>query len=138
MAEPGKFKFELVSPESLVMAQEVEQVVVPGMEGYFTVLPHHAPVLSSLKPGILEVRIKPGDERKIYVRGGFAQVNQTNLRILAQRTVNLEDLDRARLLEEISDAEADLAEAKDDEARRKAADTLERLKTLQEVVLQSA
>ena len=135
MAEPGKFKFELVSPERLVMAQEVEQVVVPGTEGYFTVLPHHAPVLASLKPGILEVRISAGDERKLYVRGGFAQVNPTNLRILAQRTINLEDLDRAMLLEEIGDAEADLDDAKTDEDRRKATDTLERLKTLQEVIL---
>ncbi len=134
MLEPGKFRFQLVSPEKMVMTGEVEQVVVPGAEGDFTVLPNHAPVLASLRPGILDITIAKGEERRIFVRGGFAQVTPESLTVLAQRTINVEDLDFGRLEEEIRDAEDDLQDAGDDETRRKAQDTLDRLKVIQQVI----
>ena len=134
MADPNKFRFELVSPERMVMAEEVDQVVVPGADGEFTVLPNHAPVLSSLRPGIMDITIEKGRERRIFVRGGFAQVTPASLTVLAQRTIDIEDLDFGRLEEEIRDAEDDLNDAEDPEEKRKAQDTLDRLKVIQQVV----
>ena len=68
-------KFELVSPERLLSSGNVQQVVVPGTEGEFTVLVNHAPVLSTLKPGVVTVTDENGSEDRIFVRGGFAEVN---------------------------------------------------------------
>ena len=72
MAEP--LHFDLVSPERLLVSEEVESVVVPGAEGYFTVLARHAPFMSTLKPGLVEVKELSGGTQKIFVRGGFADV----------------------------------------------------------------
>jgi F-type H+-transporting ATPase subunit epsilon len=66
---PDTFKFELVSPERLLVSAEVEQVVVPGSEGDFTMLAHHAPLLMSLRPGLLEIGFG-GAERRRYYGGG--------------------------------------------------------------------
>ena len=67
------FKFELVSPEDLLLSQNVQQVLVPGTEGNFTVLPGHAPMLSTLRPGVLDVLDEQGREDRIYVRGGASR-----------------------------------------------------------------
>ena len=72
MAEP--LHFDLVSPERLLVSEEVESVVVPGAEGYFTVLARHAPFMSTLKPGLVEVKELSGAVQKFFVRGGFADV----------------------------------------------------------------
>ena len=72
MADP--FQFELVSPERLLMSDEVEQVVVPGSEGYFTVMKGHAPFMSTMRPGVVDVT-KGGQMDRIFVRGGFADVS---------------------------------------------------------------
>ena len=101
-------QFDLVSPERILVSETVESVVVPGREGYFTVLARHAPFMSTLKPGLVEVRGLGGDLRRIFVRGGFADVTPTGLTILADRATPVEDLDRAALDEEIRAAEEDL------------------------------
>lgn len=121
MAEP--MHFDLVSPERLLVSEEVESVVVPGTEGYFTVLARHAPFMSTLKPGLVEVRGLSGDVRKIFVRGGFADVTPAGLTILADQATRLEDLDPGALAEEIRSAEQDLADAGSDQARRVSAET---------------
>ena len=82
MADP--FQFELVAPERLLMSEPVEQVVVPGSEGYFTVLKGHAPFMSTLRPGVVEVT-RTGAPERIFVRGGFADVSTNGLTILAER-----------------------------------------------------
>ena len=91
MADP--LKFDLVSPERLLLSEEVESVVVPGGEGYFTVFAQHAPLMSTLKPGQIEVKALSGDVRKFFVRGGFADVTPGGLTILADQAIPLEDLD---------------------------------------------
>ena len=111
-------QFDLVAPERLLVSEEVESVVVPGTEGYFTVLARHAPFMSTLKPGVVEVRGLSGETRKIFVRGGFADVTPTGLTILADRATPLEDLDAASFAEEIRTAEEELAAAGEDQARR--------------------
>jgi F-type H+-transporting ATPase subunit epsilon len=129
MAEP--LHFDLVSPERLLLSEEVESVVVPGSEGYFTVLARHAPLMSTLKPGLIEVRNLGGGTRKIFVRGGFADVNPSGLTILADQAIPLEELDAATLAQQVRDAEEDLADAGEDAAKRRTAET--RLNELRDV-----
>jgi F-type H+-transporting ATPase subunit epsilon len=120
MAEP--MHFDLVSPERLLMSEEVESVVVPGSEGFFTVLARHAPFMSTLKPGLVEVKTVTGETQKIFVRGGFADVTPAGLTILADEAIRLEDFDTAALAQEIRDAEEDLADAGQDQAKRAVAE----------------
>jgi F-type H+-transporting ATPase subunit epsilon len=124
------FKFELVSPERLLFSAEVEQVLVPGAEGDFTMLARHAPLLTALRPGLLE--IGAGNERKRYfVRGGFAEVSPAGLVVLAETAIDLVELDRAVLDEAIKDAEEDVADAKDDSVRDRANAKLDHLRHVQ-------
>lgn len=111
------FKFELVSPERILMSEDVEQVIVNGADGQFTVLPGHAPLVATLVPGILEVVAK-GKAQRIYVRGGFAEVDPKSLTILAEKALMADDLKGAALEAERSFAADSLAAAGDDETRR--------------------
>ena len=128
------FTFELVSPERLVLSEQAEQVLVPGSEGDFTVLPRHAPVLAVLRPGLLDLVREGGEERRYFVRGGFAEVNSDNLTVLALQAIDLEELDAARLTQEIRDAEEDVGDAEDDGSRDKAQDILDRLRAIQQTL----
>ncbi len=128
MAEP--FQFELVSPERLLLSGPVDQVVVPGSEGYFTVLKGHAPFMSTLRPGVVEVIRGEGDIR-IFVRGGFADVSGEGLTILAGQAIPLDEVDSAVLAQEVKNAEEDVADAKDGEAKDAAELRLYQLKEVQ-------
>jgi F-type H+-transporting ATPase subunit epsilon len=121
MAEP--LHFDLVSPERLLISEEVESVLVPGSEGYFTVLARHAPVISTLKPGLVEVKGLDGAVRKIFVRGGLADVNPSGLTLLAEQAIHLDDLDAAVFAQQIRDLEEDVADAGENQAKRLAAET---------------
>lgn len=121
------FTFELVSPERLLISEDVESVVVPGSEGDFQVLTSHAPVLATLRPGLLDVILPGGKERRIFVRGGFVEAGPESLTVLAQTAIDSADLNKAALAQEIKDAEEDVADAKDDAARDKAQGNLDRL-----------
>ncbi len=132
MSDAATFRFELVCPERLVMAEEALQVVVPGTEGEFTMLPGHAPLLTTLKPGVLEITLPNApDVRRIYVRGGFAEADPESLTVLAQQAIDLAALDAERLAQEVRNLEEDVADAQDDETRNKAEFQLNRLKELQ-------
>lgn len=129
MADP--FQFELVSPERLLMSEPVSQVVVPGSEGQFTVLTGHAPVMTTLKPGVIEVTLAGGRSERIFVRGGFADVNAAGLTILAEQAIPLAELDAEALAGEIRNAEDDIADAKDDSAKAAASLRRDQLKEVQ-------
>jgi len=126
----GTFKFELVSPERILVSEDVEQVVVPGEEGDFAVLPGHAPVISTLRPGVLDVTA-PGGRKQLLVKGGFAQVEPDRLTILAERAYDVADLKGDRMTSELEAAEAELAGAKDDATRLRAWTLVDRLKAIQ-------
>ena len=128
MAEP--FQFDLVSPERLLLSEPVESVVVPGSEGYFTVLKGHAPSMSTLRPGVLDVTRGNGTDR-IFVRGGFADVNGDGLTILAEQAIPLAEVDAAMLAQAVRDAEEDVADAKDGAAKDIAELRLNQLKEVQ-------
>jgi F-type H+-transporting ATPase subunit epsilon len=125
------FKFELVSPEDLLLSQDVQQVLVPGIEGNFTILPGHAPVLSTMRPGVIDVLDEAGNEERIYVRGGVAEVNPKGLTVLAEEAVPLAELSSEMLAQQIKNAEEDVADATDDEKRRRAQESLDHLRDLQ-------
>jgi len=129
MAEP--MQFDLVSPERLLVSAEVESVVVPGSEGYFTVLARHAPLISTLKPGLVEVKELSGAVRKFFVRGGFADVTPAGLTLLAEQAIALEDFDNTALEQEIRNAEEDLSDAADNQVKRLSAEN--KLNELREV-----
>jgi F-type H+-transporting ATPase subunit epsilon len=128
--------FDLVSPERLLISEDVESVVVPGSEGFFTVLARHAPAMSTLKPGLVEVKGLSGDTRKIFVRGGFADVTPAGLTILADKAIPLEELDAAALAQQIKEAEEDLADAGEHLLKRMSAEKkLSELRDLQRWVI---
>jgi F-type H+-transporting ATPase subunit epsilon len=110
------FHFELVSPERLIFSGEVEQVVVPGSEGVFTVLENHAPMMSTIRPGVIEVKSASGAE-KLFVRGGFADVSPKGLTILAEQAIPLADLDVAKIDAELRAVEEDIEDATTDATR---------------------
>ncbi|MEJ0050439.1 MAG: F0F1 ATP synthase subunit epsilon [Methylovirgula sp.] len=124
------FPFELVSPEKIVFSGEVEAVVVPGVEGEFTVLKDHAPTLALIKPGILEYDLSTTQKTRLFVRGGFAQIAPEGLTILAEQTIALEELDAAKLDADLKDAEEDVADAKTDETRRLATERRDQINEL--------
>ena len=128
------FHFELVSPEKLMFSGEVEAVVVPGIEGQFTVLKDHAPVMTVLKAGIVEIDETSAKKTRLFVRGGFADVSGGGLTLLAEQASPLEQFDASRLAAEIKNAEEDLADAKTDEAKKLAAEKLDQLNELKEAV----
>jgi F-type H+-transporting ATPase subunit epsilon len=124
------FPFELVSPEKIVFSGEVEAVVIPGVEGEFTVLKDHAPTLALMKPGILEYDLSTAQKTRLFVRGGFAQVAPEGLTILAEQTIALEELDAAKLDADLKDAEEDVVDAKTDETRRLATERRDQINEL--------
>jgi F-type H+-transporting ATPase subunit epsilon len=123
--------FELVSPARLLFSGDVESVVLPGTEGEMTILPMHAPVLSTLRPGVVTI-VKSGNETdRIFVRGGFAEVNAHGLTLLAETAIPMSELDARAIAGQIKDAEEDVADAKDDESKRKAQENIDHLRSLQ-------
>ena len=124
------FQFDLVSPEKLLLSGEVEQVDLPGSEGDFGVLAGHAPLVTTLRPGILTVH-RAGGTMRIVVNGGFAEVSPSGLTVLADRAAPVEDFDPAVLAGEIKGAEAALADAKEDAQRDQRTLRLDQLKALQ-------
>ncbi len=111
-----KLKLELVCPEGMILSVEVDEVIVPGSEGDFTVLPHHAPLLSTLRPGILTIHgLKDSKSQSFYVRDGLADISASSLTVLAQTAKDISKLDTGFMDREIRDLEADIAETKDAE-----------------------
>jgi F-type H+-transporting ATPase subunit epsilon len=126
------FHFELTSPEKLVFSGEVEHVVVPGSEGEFGVLADHAPLVALLRPGLLTV-LAP-NERRFFVRGGFAEVNPKGLTVLADFAVAVEDIDREMLAGQIRNLEEDVADAQDAPTKDRAAIRLAQLQSVQDAL----
>ena len=123
--------FELVSPARLLFSGDVTSVIIPGTEGEMTIMPQHAPVLSTLRPGIVTVAKDGGTSEKIFVRGGFAEVNAKGLTVLAETAIPMAELDASAMSAQIKTAEEEVAAAKDDEGKRKALENVEHLKGLQ-------
>lgn len=127
---PDPFKFELVSPEKLLFTGEVEQVLVPGAEGDMTIMAKHAPLITTLRPGLLEIEFPDGKRQRFFARGGFAEVIPAGLTILAETAIDLDEMDPAQLALSIQNAEEDVADLSG-EAKDRAQMTLEHLRQVQ-------
>jgi F-type H+-transporting ATPase subunit epsilon len=114
------FGFELVSPEKLLLSVEAEMVTVPGEEGDLGILPGHSPVISSLRLGVIEVTKAGGAEERIFVAGGFVEMSNNKLTVLAEEAVPVAELKRDKLEAKLKDAREDLADAKEDHAKARA------------------
>ena len=121
----GKVQFELVTPSHIMMEGEVDMVVVPGAAGDFGVLPGHAPLLSTLRPGIVDVYENDTVSERVFVAGGFAEVAEDRFTVLAEEAVEASEIDREAAAQRLEQAREALARAEtgDDEARRRAAET---------------
>ncbi len=125
------FKFELVSPERLLVSAQVESVVIPGAEGEMTVMANHAPVMTTVKAGVVSLRTAAGADERYVVFGGFADILPSGCTLLAESAVAVKDIDRADLARRIKEAKEDLADARDDDSRAKAEQFLHQLTTLE-------
>jgi F-type H+-transporting ATPase subunit epsilon len=126
------FPFELVSPDKLVFRGAVDDVLVPGSEGDFQVLADHAPVMTTIRPGILAFS-EGGKHTRLFVRGGFADVSPTGLIVLAETTIPVDELSAERIAGEIKNAEEDLADATE-EQKQAAQEKVDRLRELKDAL----
>jgi F-type H+-transporting ATPase subunit epsilon len=124
-----KVKFELVSPEKLLLSGDVAMVVVPGGEGNFGVLPGHALLISTVRPGVIDVYAQ--DQRavtqRLFVSGGFAEVTPERCTVLADEAMPVAEIDRAAVEAEAKTLESEVAGLKDEAARAAAEDKPELL-----------
>ncbi|WFU41314.1 F0F1 ATP synthase subunit epsilon [Bradyrhizobium sp. CB82] len=123
------FHFDLVSPEKLAFAGEVDQVDVPGWEGDFGVLAGHAPVVAAVRPGILTIFIG-GQKQKVIVLGGLAEVSDNRLTVLADVATSIDELDRAQFADTIAQMQEKLSEKEGSELDH-AVERLDHFKSIQ-------
>jgi F-type H+-transporting ATPase subunit epsilon len=126
----AELHLDFVSPESVLFSGDVDQVDLPGAEGDMGILAGHAPLVTTLRPGIVTI-FRGGAREAVVVTGGFAEVGPGGLTVLADRAVAREDFDTATLATEIKDTEEDVADSTNQAQRDKLARHLEQLKTLQ-------
>jgi len=126
----AELHLEFVSPESVLFSGDVDQVDLPGAEGDMGILAGHAPLVTTLRPGIVTI-YRGGAREAVVVTGGFAEVGPAGLTVLADRAMAREDFDTATLASEIKDSEEDVADSTNEAQRDKLARHLEQLKTLQ-------
>lgn len=111
------FHFDLVSPEKLAFSGEVDQVDIPGAEGDFGVLAGHAPIVAAIRPGIMTITVG-GTREQMIVLGGVAEMSENSLTVLADVATSVEELDRAKFADTISEMERKLSDKVGDELDR--------------------
>lgn len=115
-----KVSFELATPEALVASVAVDMVVVPGAEGDFGVLPGHAPFISTVRAGVIDVYEGDKIDQRIFVADGFAEVNERGCIVLSSEAYPVDELDRGEVEERLKAAQDELADADSDDERDKA------------------
>ena len=110
--------FEIVSPERLLKDAQAAMVVVPGADGDFTALPQHAPMMSTIRPGVIEIyESENGEPEKFFLKGGLAQINPEGLTILAEEVLQLDAVDADALMTDIAATQKAAHDAQDDVER---------------------
>ncbi len=125
-----KISFELVSPERLLLSEQVDIATIPGRDGDFGVMAGHAPLISSLRPGVIDVKGGENGDARYFVLGGFTEVTAQKLTVLAEDVLPMAGVDAAVLDQCIKNAEEDILQAKSDNERAKAVESLDHLKLL--------
>ena len=129
------FKFELVSPERLLVSEQVESVVIPGAEGEMTVMANHAPVMTTIKPGVVTVKAVGGKEERYVVFGGFADIVPAGCTLLAESAVPLSEISADTLTKRIDEARKELDGVEHHEHRTKLEQYLAELTNLNGVLV---
>ena len=111
----NKINFDFVSPEASIVSSEVEMVLIPGIDGDAGILPNHSPFMTTLRQGIVEVTFEEGNVKRYLVEGGFADITQYKMTILAENSLNLSDSDSNTLKNEIEIINEKLVSAVDNE-----------------------
>jgi F-type H+-transporting ATPase subunit epsilon len=127
-----KVNFELVSPERLLVSERFDMVVVPGTEGDFGVLPGHSPLISTVRPGVIDIHDGGKITHRVFVGGGFAEVTPDRCTVLAADAAMIEDIDKADVDRRIQEAELDLRDAEADTERARAEVRLGVLRAMRE------
>jgi len=128
-----KISFDLVSPERLLLSEQAEMVTVPGSDGYFGVLAGHMPLISTLRPGMIDVKGGDKGDAKYFILGGFAEVTNTKVTVLAEEAVPMTEMDLVALDQRIHDAEENLIAASTPAGRARAPDILADLRLVRAV-----
>ena len=115
MAE--RVQFELVTPERLLLSEMVEMVVVPGTEGNFGVLPGHAPLISSIRPGTIDVYEGQTVTRRIFIVSGIAEVTPERCTVLADEALPPDELNRSAIEAELQTVQGNLPSLREQVAR---------------------
>ncbi|HEX4027667.1 MAG TPA: F0F1 ATP synthase subunit epsilon [Rhizomicrobium sp.] len=123
----GKIAFDLISPERLLLSIDADMVTVPGTEGYLGVMAGHAPLVTTLRAGMIDVQVNGRDDR-YFIRGGFAEISPAKITVLAEEAVPMTELDLAVLDQRITDAQDDQIAAKSEGERLKASQLVDDLK----------
>ncbi len=131
MAMVEKIPFDLVSPERLLLSGDAEMITLPGSEGYFGVGIGHAPVISTLKPGMIDIKAGPKGDERYFVMAGFAEVTNDKATILTEEALPLASLSPQDVERRLKDAHEDVLQAKSEAARQKAVATLNALELLE-------
>ena len=116
MSETEQLNLEIVSPEKLVTAKSVDMIVISGTEGDFGVLPGHAPVVSSIRPGLLEIH-ENNNVEKFFVTGGFVEVLENKVSILANEISKIDEIDIVVVENEIKDLKEKLSQTEEEIAK---------------------
>jgi F-type H+-transporting ATPase subunit epsilon len=128
----AKIAFDLVSPEKLLLSAQADMVTVPASEGYMGVMAGHAPVVTTLRAGMIDVSVDGKDDR-YFIRGGFAEVGPAKITVLAEEALPMTELDVAVLDQRIKDAQEDELAAENDADRLRAAQLVDDLKLVRAV-----
>ena len=112
-----RVQFELVTPERLILSTEVEMVVVPGTEGNFGVLPGHSPLISTIRPGMIEIYENRVVTERIFIVSGVAEVTPERCTVLAEEAMSPSSLDRGAIEAELQIIEGNLPSLRDQVAR---------------------
>jgi len=119
MAE--KIKFELVSPAKLLVSAAVDMVVVPGSEGDFGAMAQHAPMITTVRPGVIDIHDGGKIGNRIFVAGGFAEVNEERVTVLAEEAIPVADITADMASARLQEAREAIADAKTDAEKAVAA-----------------
>lgn len=125
-----RLKFELVTPERVLRSVDVDMVVIPGSDGDFGILPGHAPIISTIRPGIIEVYDTNSDPERILILGGVCEVSADCCTVLADESIEVAKVDRPDLERRLKDAELNLESAINDDEMHHAADAISLLKNM--------
>jgi F-type H+-transporting ATPase subunit epsilon len=129
-----KLHFDLVSPEQRVFQGDVDQVVVPGVEGEFGVLAGHAPFMSTVRSGAIAIHAD-GEVTRTFIRGGFAEVTSEGLTILAEEAIDLADVNAAEVTQKLTEAREDLGQARNEDETREAQGRVEKFEALLQAIV---